>query len=70
MSKLVSIAKGAGVAAAGAGLAYLYQYLTSTDLGGYGPLAAAALSVVANALRKYAVPAVGAAPRGAEDSAD
>lgn len=51
---LKSILKGAGVAAAGAALTVLAQLSTSTDLGVFGPVVGAVLSVAVNALRKYA----------------
>lgn len=50
--KTVKVLKGAGLAAAGAGLAYLAAYLGSLDLGAYGPALAAVLAVVANAIRQ------------------
>lgn len=50
--KLISVGKGALVAAAGAALAYLMQWASGTDLGPYGPVVVAGLSVVVNLLRK------------------
>lgn len=51
--KAISVLKGAGIAAAGAILTYLGQYVSGADLGQWGPLVAALLSVAANAVRKY-----------------
>jgi hypothetical protein len=48
----LSVLKGAAVAGVGAALAYVYQYVTATDLGQFGPLVAAALAVAANVVRK------------------
>lgn len=53
-AKLISILKGAAIAAAGAGLAYLTQGVTGLDFGAFEPLAVAALSVLANVVRKFA----------------
>lgn len=50
--KTLKVLKGAGLAAAGAGLAYVTAYAASLDLGAYGPLLGAVLSVAANALRQ------------------
>lgn len=49
----ISVAKGAGIAAAGAALAYLSQWTTGQDFGVLGPVIAAVLSVAVNAVRKY-----------------
>lgn len=54
--KLISVGKGAAIAAAGAVLAYLGQWVAGGDLGAYGPLVAAVLAIAVNALRKYAQP--------------
>ena len=45
---------GAILAGAGAGLAYLSQWLSGHDLGQFGPIAAAVLSVAVNFVRKLA----------------
>lgn len=50
--KLASIAKGAGIAAIGAGLAYLAAHLSGVDLGTYGPALAALCAAGFNVLRK------------------
>ena len=50
--KTLKVIKGAGLAATGAGLAYLAAYLGSLDLGAYGPALAAVLAVIANAIRQ------------------
>lgn len=52
--KLWSIAKGAGIAAAGAALAYLGKYVGGLDLGDLGPAVAAVLAVLVNVVRKAA----------------
>ncbi len=52
--KLLSIAKGAGIAGLGAGLAYLAHWATNTDLGMMGPIIGAALSVAVNFVRQLA----------------
>lgn len=54
MSKeaLLKVGKGALIAGGGAALAYLLEALPSLDLGVWGPLVGAALSVGINALRK------------------
>ena len=52
--QFVSVLKGAGIAAAGAGLTYLTQYATGADFGMFGPAVVAGLSVLANILRKSA----------------
>lgn len=52
--KTWKVLKGAGIAAAGAGLAYLTAYAASLDLGAYGPVLGAALSTAANVLRQLA----------------
>lgn len=53
-SAWVSLAKGAAIAAAGAGLTYLIQHLGEVDLGGLAPIVTAGLSVLANYVRKLA----------------
>ena len=50
---LISIAKGALIAAAGAGATYAIAGLGKLDFGLYTPIAVAVLSVAANILRKY-----------------
>lgn len=52
--KLLSVLKGAGIAAAGAVLAYVSQWASGQDFGPYMPMVVAALSVLANAVRKLA----------------
>lgn len=58
-AKFVSVLKGCLIAAAGAGLAYLASWATSTsgtaDLGIYGPAVGAGLSVVVNVIRQLTV---------------
>lgn len=51
--KLVSILKGAGLAAVGAFLTVVLQSISQTDFGPYAVVVAAALSVAANAIRKF-----------------
>ena len=51
-TKTAKVLKGAGLAAVGAGLAYLASYLGALDLGAYGPALAAVLAVLANAIRQ------------------
>ena len=48
------VAKGAGLAMAGAGLTFVYSWATSTDLGTAGPLVAAGVRVLLNFVRKLA----------------
>lgn len=52
--ELIKVAKGAAVAAAGALLTYVSQWVTGQDFGIYQPAVVAGLSVLANILRKYA----------------
>lgn len=54
--KLISVAKGAGIAAAGAVLTYLTQWTSGTDFGAAGPVVAAVLAVLVNVVRKAAEP--------------
>lgn len=58
--KLWSVAKGAAIAAVGAGLAYGVQALSSLagggDLGAYGPAIAALAAIAANIVRKAMTP--------------
>ena len=49
----ISIAKGAGLAAAGAAGTYLLAYFGGLDWGPWAPTAAAVLAVAANVLRKF-----------------
>lgn len=53
--KLVSVFKGALIAAAGAALTYVTEFVSGTDFGSFGPIVAAGLAVLVNLLRKYAV---------------
>lgn len=50
--KTIKVLKGAGLAAAGAAVAYLAGYLGQLDLGAYGPAVAAVAAVVVNAIRQ------------------
>jgi len=52
--KLISIAKGACVAAIGAMLTYLAADFSGINFGIFTPLVTAALSVLTNAVRKWA----------------
>ena len=54
--KLISVAKGAGIAAAGAVLTYLSQWASGADFGAAGPVVAAVLAVLVNVVRKAAAP--------------
>lgn len=67
---LVSVGKGALVAALGAAIAYVAAYVNSpegsADLGVWGPLAAAGLAVAVNALRKAGGAAAAAVAGAAE----
>lgn len=51
---LRKVAVGAGIAAAGAVLAYVTEWLSGQDLGDWGPLVGAVMAVLANFLRKLA----------------
>lgn len=51
--KWVSIGKGAAIAAGGAAFAAAVQYLGGVNWGDFGPLVAAAASVLINVARKY-----------------
>ena len=51
--KLISIAKGAGIAALGAILTYATQFATGADFGSATPVIVAVLSVLSNAVRKF-----------------
>lgn len=48
----VKVAKGAGIAAAGAALTYLVQAVPGLELGDWTPIVVAVLSVLVNAVRK------------------
>ena len=50
---LGKIARGAGIAIAGALLTYLAQYISSTDFGVYTPLVVTIASILVNAGREY-----------------
>jgi len=51
---LISVAKGAGIAAAGAAITFLTQAASGFDFGQAGVVVAAVLSVVTNLFRKWA----------------
>ena len=50
--QLMKIARGALIAAVGAGSTYAITELGNVDFGGWTPIVVAALSVLANAVRK------------------
>lgn len=52
-NKWKSVAKGAAIAAVGAALTYLTQWITNADLGAATPMVVALLSVLTNLVRKY-----------------
>jgi hypothetical protein len=52
-SDLTSIAKGLGIAVAGAILTYVSSIITDIDFGQYTPLVVVVWSVVANVARKF-----------------
>lgn len=52
--QIASVARGAAVAAAGAALTYLTQWVSGQDFGVYTPLVAAGLAVLTNVVRKLA----------------
>lgn len=52
--KIKKVLIGALIAGAGAALTYLLAWVSSADLGTYGPLLGAFLSVLINLLRKLA----------------
>jgi hypothetical protein len=52
--KLISILKGAGLAAGGAAVAFVLELSTSGGLGIWSPIVGAVASVALNALRKWA----------------
>lgn len=66
MSKddILSILKGAGIAAVGAALTFLTQWASGTDFGPWTPLVVAALSVLANVLRKLSTNGTPISPQG------
>lgn len=51
--KWISVIKGAGIAAAGAGLTYLTESMASVDFGSSGPIVAGLLAVMVNFVRKW-----------------
>ena len=53
---LLKLAKGAGIAAAGAVLTYVTHWISGTDFGPYTPAIMAGWSIAANALRKIVMP--------------
>jgi len=59
-NKLISVAKGAGIAAAGAVLTYVSQWASGADFGSAGPVVAAVLAILVNVLRKAVEPKVDA----------
>lgn len=52
--KLISVGKGALIAAVGAALTYATQWVSGEDFGQMTPLIVAGLSVLTNAIRKAA----------------
>jgi hypothetical protein len=50
---LISVAKGLGIAFAGAALTYLTAFITQSNFGVYTPLVVVVWSVAVNFLRKY-----------------
>lgn len=56
-NKWFSIGVSAAVAGAGAFLATVGSYASSTDLGAYGPIVGAICAVLVDAVRHYATPA-------------
>jgi len=56
----ISVLKGAGIAAAGALLTYVTQWVSGADFGSYTPLIVAVWSIVANAGRKFITPTTAA----------
>ncbi len=55
--ELIKVAKGAAIAAAGAVLTYVTQWVSGADFGAYTPAVVAGWSIAANALRKLVMPA-------------
>ncbi len=53
----LKIVKGAAIAAAGAALTYVTQWVSGADFGSYTPAVVAGWSIAANALRKLVTPA-------------
>ena len=50
---LIKVAKGAGLAAAGAGMTYVTAWITSTEFGDWTPVVVAVWAIVVNAARKW-----------------
>lgn len=55
--ELIKVAKGAAIAAVGAVLTYVTQWVSGADFGSYTPAVVAGWSIAANALRKLVSPA-------------
>lgn len=53
----MKVLKGAAIAAAGAVLTYVTQWVSGADFGSYTPAVVAGWSIAANALRKLVTPA-------------
>ncbi|MFO0806021.1 MAG: serine protease [Gemmataceae bacterium] len=53
---LIKVGKGAAIAAAGAVLTYVTQWVSGGDFGSYTPMIVAVWSIVANAARKWIIP--------------
>lgn len=66
--KLVSVLKGAAIAAAGAVLAWLTEFAARGEAGVWGPVLTALLSVAVNALRKYGLPDKAGAEGGDDEA--
>lgn len=49
----VKLAKGAGIAAAGAAVTYLAEWVAGTDFGDYTPVVVAAAGILVNVARKW-----------------
>ena len=50
---LVKLATGAGIAAAGAALAYVAEWITESDFGTWTPTVTAVAAIVVNVARKW-----------------
>ena len=50
---MIKIAKGAGIALAGALLTYLTEYLSGTDFGEFTPIIVGVWSIAVNAAREF-----------------
>lgn len=63
-TKIISIAKGAGIAAIGAGVTFALPYISAIQYAtpGEAIAAAAAISIIINALRKFGVPVITGTP--------